>query len=94
VGKTPGNRADVIGPLQNFSRLHQYGLTRRGEQHLSRRPLDQYGAEFGFQLLELGRKRGLADKAGLGRMTEMPLLIQRHQITQVSQVHGKIDFTY
>ena len=79
-----GNSADAVGPLQNLSRLHQYGFARRGEQHFSRRPLDQYGAEFGFQLLELGRKRGLTDKAGLGRMTEMPMLIQRHQITQVS----------
>src|SRR5690606_9364879 len=69
------------GPLDDL-------LADRGEHDAPRVALDELHAQLLLQLLDLGGERGLAHEAGLGGPSEVAVVGHRHQVAQVSQVHG------
>ena len=58
-----------------------------GQAHEPGRPLDQFHAELGLELLELDGQRRLGDEARLGGTTEVAVIGDRHQVLQVAEVH-------
>jgi hypothetical protein len=55
------------------------------EGHITGAALHEFSAKFALQLADLHRKRWLGDGAGIGGPSEVPMNLQRGQITQLPQ---------
>ena len=58
-----------------------------GERGGAGRPVEQLGAEFAFELADLGADAGLADVHPLGGTGEVGLLGDRDEVLQLPQFH-------
>jgi len=56
----------------------------RGEHDLARGTFHQRQPQLVLELADLGGQGGLADEAGGGRLAEMAVVGQRHQILQIT----------
>jgi hypothetical protein len=66
--------------------VFERGLARDSKGGGTRRPVEQFGTEFTFQLADLGADAGLADMHPLGRPGEVVLLCDCDEVFQLPQV--------
>ncbi len=86
---------DFIAGLENSPRARHYLLTRVCEGHMTRLALNELHAEVLLQFFQLRGQRGLADKAALGRASEMPGVRHSHQVPQILQLEvGQVHAPY
>jgi hypothetical protein len=75
-GKIPGPEKQIIGAPDDRE-------ADRGEYDVPSVPLDQAHPKHGLQLLQAGRKRRLGYVAGLGRPSEVLVLMKRDQVLKL-----------
>ncbi len=88
VGHLTDRLADGAGGGQRGPGVFERGLARDGEGRGTRGPVEQFGAEFAFQLPDLGADAGLADVDPLGGPGEVPLLRDGDEVLQLPQFHN------
>ena len=66
----------------------QDALARFGQSHRAVVAFKQGDAQFVLQLPDLHAEGGLADEAGLGRLTEILQVGDGHKVFEVPEVHG------
>ena len=88
-----GDYTDVqlsLSRLQNLDGLFVEEPSRFGEPQWPRRAIDQFGAHFAFELLDLPAQRRLRNVEPVGSAREISLISHRNEVPQLSKVHTTI----
>ena len=81
------HRAHLVDTREHLDRLFVEEPPRLGQPQRPRRAVDQFGADFGFELLDLPAQRRLGDVQPVRGAREIALAGDRHEITQLPEVH-------
>jgi hypothetical protein len=87
VGHLAHRLADRPSGGERGAGMFERGLSRDSKGGGTRRPVEQFGTEFTFQLADLGADAGLADVHALGSAGEVLLLGNRDEVFQLPQFH-------
>ncbi len=78
-----GHVAEFIDGPQDVPDPEREFLAEARQPHLARATLEQAGAQGVFQLPDLHRQRGLGNRAGIGRASEMPVAGKRLEVSKL-----------
>ncbi len=70
-------------------RIAQQGLARVGQYHAAGRALEELGADFGLQGLDLAGEGGLGQVQALGGATQVAFFRYGYEIGEAAEVHGE-----
>src|SRR5581483_6153575 len=87
IERASRDRADLLDFVEHLARALGDLAADVGEQHLARRALDERHAELILELLDLRGEGRLAHEARFGGAAEMLVFRERHQISEIAQVH-------
>ncbi len=81
------NAHQIVHVTQHALGLRDHRDTHGRENHLPVAAFDKGDFQFFFEFADLRRQRRLTDEARFGGATEMQMLGQCDQITQVAEIH-------